>query len=108
MGRQGPSAMDEKQARLAAQQLARQPELTAVLQPAGYLKEGQKYDFNAMKRTEEVDEALESSFGKGTLEEIEAAFKKFDTNGDGFLDKQEVKAILQRPGGGNALTDKEA
>ena len=42
------------------------------------------------------------------FKDLEAAFKKFDTNGDGFLDKQEVKAILQRPGGGNALTDEEA
>ena len=42
------------------------------------------------------------------MEEIKAAFRKFDTNGDGFLTKDEIVGVLTRPGGGAPLTEAEA
>ena len=39
---------------------------------------------------------------------LEDAFNKFDTNGSGTLDVEEVKAILTRPGGGNPMSGREA
>ena len=39
---------------------------------------------------------------------IEAAFKAFDTDGSGFLEPEEIRAILMRPGGGAPLTEPEA
>ena len=46
--------------------------------------------------------------GSTTPAEITAAFKKFDTNGDGFLSKNEIVKILTRQGGGNALDEGDA
>ena len=46
--------------------------------------------------------------GSTTPAEITAAFKKFDTNGDGFLSKSEIVKILTRQGGGNALDEGDA
>ena len=46
-----------------------------------------------------------------TLEEIAAAFEKFDTDppgGDGKLSKDELKGILTRPVGGGEMTAEEA
>ena len=42
-----------------------------------------------------------------TEADIRAAFKKFDVDGNGFLSLDELKALLQRSGGGKALTDSE-
>ena len=42
-----------------------------------------------------------------TEADIRAAFKKFDVDGNGFLSLDELKALLQRSGGGKALTDDE-
>ena len=36
-----------------------------------------------------------------------AAFHIFDADGSGFLDAEELKVILQRPGGGSALSDED-
>lgn len=36
-----------------------------------------------------------------------AAFRVFDQDGSGALDANELRAILQRPGGGQPLTDEE-
>ena len=40
-------------------------------------------------------------------ERIQRAFELFDTDGNGSLSIAELKAVLTRPGGGHALTDKE-
>ena len=42
-----------------------------------------------------------------TEADMRAAFKKFDVDGNGFLSWDELKALLQRSGGGKALTDSE-
>ena len=42
------------------------------------------------------------------MEEIKASFRKFDTNGDGFLTKDEIVGVLTRPSGGAPLTEAEA
>ena len=42
-----------------------------------------------------------------TEADIRAAFQKFDVDGNGFLSLDELKALLQRSGGGKALTDDE-
>ena len=36
-----------------------------------------------------------------------AAFSVFDKDGSGALDTEEIRAILQRPGGGSPLSDEE-
>ena len=40
-------------------------------------------------------------------ERIQRAFELFDTDGNGSLSIAELKAVLTRPGGGHALTDKD-
>ena len=40
-------------------------------------------------------------------EQLRAAFNVFDEDGSGALSLEELRAVFQRPGGGNALSDEQ-
>ena len=44
---------------------------------------------------------------KSTRDELKQAFDVFDTDGSGALSLEELRAVFQRPGGGNALSDEQ-